>query len=83
MLVDLYRLLAPEGVKILLVLFPSLVTGLEREERKTDTDRYSLGGVRTFPLIGSSATACFCWRSARSYPLFWFCRSWEGFLMLF
>ena len=39
MLVDLYRLLPLEGVKILLVLFPSFVTGLEREERQTGTDR--------------------------------------------
>jgi hypothetical protein len=35
MLVDLYRLLPLESVKILLVLFPSFVAGLEREERKT------------------------------------------------
>jgi hypothetical protein len=35
MLVDLYRLLPLEGVKILLVLLPSFVTGLEREARKT------------------------------------------------
>ena len=34
MLVDLNRLLPLESVKILLVLFPSFVTGLEREERK-------------------------------------------------
>lgn len=49
---DLYRLLPPEGVKILLVLFLSFLTGLEREEHKTSTDRYSFGGVRTYPLIG-------------------------------
>jgi hypothetical protein len=35
MLVDLYRLLPLESVKILLVLFPSFVTGLAREERRT------------------------------------------------
>ena len=35
MLVDVDRLLPLESVKILLVLFPSFVTGLEREERKT------------------------------------------------
>ena len=35
MLVDLYPLLTLQGVKILLVVFPSFVTGLEREERKT------------------------------------------------
>ena len=49
---DLYRLLPPEGVKILLVLFLSFLTGLEREEHKTGADRFSFGGVRTFPLIG-------------------------------
>jgi hypothetical protein len=35
MRVDLYRLLPLVSVKILLVLFPSFVTGLGREERKT------------------------------------------------
>ena len=53
MLVDLYRLLPLESVKsILLVLFPSFVTGLEREACKTCTDRYSFGDVRTLTLIG-------------------------------
>ena len=51
-LVDLYRLLPLEGVKILLVLLPSFVTGSEREACKTGTDRYSFGDVRTLPLIG-------------------------------
>jgi uncharacterized membrane protein (DUF4010 family) len=49
---DLYRLLPPEGVKILLVLFLSFLTGLEREERRTGTGQFSFGGVRTYPLIG-------------------------------
>lgn len=49
MLVDLYRLLPLEGVKILLVVFPSFVTGLEREERQTVTDRYSFGWRRPDP----------------------------------
>ncbi len=52
MLTDLYRWLPPEGVKILLVLFLSFLTGLEREERKASPEQYSFGGVRTFPLIG-------------------------------
>ena len=52
MLTDLYRLLPPEGVKIVLVLFLSFLTGLEREERRAGTERLSFGGVRTFPLIG-------------------------------
>lgn len=49
---DLFHLLPPEGVKILLVLFLSFLVGLEREEHKTETDHYAFGGVRTFPLIG-------------------------------
>lgn len=57
MLVDLYRLLPPEGAKILLVLFLSFLTGLEREEHKGGNGNYSFGGVRTFPLIGLIAYA--------------------------
>jgi len=49
---ELYRWLPEEGVKILLVLFLSFLVGLEREERKAGSDRYTFGGVRTFPLIG-------------------------------
>ena len=49
---DLFRLFPIEGTKILLVLFLSFLIGLEREERKTNPERYSFGGVRTFPLIG-------------------------------
>jgi uncharacterized membrane protein (DUF4010 family) len=52
MLQDLYRWLPPEGVKIVLVLFLSFLTGLEREERQAGNGRLSFGGVRTFPLIG-------------------------------
>jgi uncharacterized membrane protein (DUF4010 family) len=51
-LVDLYRLLPPEGAKILLVLFLSFLTGLEREEHRAGKEPYYFGGVRTFPLIG-------------------------------
>jgi uncharacterized membrane protein (DUF4010 family) len=51
-LIDLYRLLPPEGVKILLVLFLAFLTGLEREERHASKAEYSFGGVRTYPLIG-------------------------------
>jgi uncharacterized membrane protein (DUF4010 family) len=49
---DLFRLFPIEGTKILLVLFLSFLIGLEREERKSSPERYSFGGVRTFPLIG-------------------------------
>jgi uncharacterized membrane protein (DUF4010 family) len=51
-LVDLYRFLPPEGAKILLVLFLSFLTGLEREEHKPGNEPFAFGGVRTFPLIG-------------------------------
>jgi uncharacterized membrane protein (DUF4010 family) len=50
--VELYRLLPPDAVKIVLVLFLSFLIGLEREEHKTSAGSYSFGGVRTFPLIG-------------------------------
>jgi uncharacterized membrane protein (DUF4010 family) len=50
--VDFYRLLPPEGTKILLALFLSFLMGLEREERRTASEHYSFGGVRTYPLIG-------------------------------
>src|ERR1700680_4201065 len=42
----------PEGVKILLTLFLCFLIGLEREEHRAGGQRYSFGGVRTFPLIG-------------------------------
>jgi uncharacterized membrane protein (DUF4010 family) len=51
-LTDIYHLLPPEGGKILLVLFLSFLTGLEREEHRAGREGYSFGGVRTFPLIG-------------------------------
>jgi uncharacterized membrane protein (DUF4010 family) len=51
-LTDLYRLLPPEGVKILLVLCLSFLMGLEREERRAGKGQFLFGGVRTFPLIG-------------------------------
>jgi len=51
-LLEFYRSLPPEGAKIVLVLFLSFLTGLEREERYAGTEWYSFGGVRTYPLIG-------------------------------
>lgn len=52
-MLDFYRALPPEGAKIVLVLFLSFLTGLEREEHHAGADqRHSFGGVRTFPLIG-------------------------------
>lgn len=47
-----YELLPPEGGKILLVLFLSFLTGLEREEHRAGKEGSFFGGVRTFPLIG-------------------------------
>ena len=49
---QIYRLIPPEAVKILLVLFLSFLIGLEREEHKAEGGGYGFGGVRTFPLIG-------------------------------
>ncbi len=49
---ELYKLLPPEALKIVLVLFLSFLIGLEREEHKAAKGAYSFGGVRTFPLIG-------------------------------
>jgi uncharacterized membrane protein (DUF4010 family) len=51
-MLDFYRALPPEGAKIILVLFLSFLTGLEREEHRAGNEGYSFGGVRTFPLIG-------------------------------
>jgi uncharacterized membrane protein (DUF4010 family) len=48
---DLFHLVPADGTKILLVLFLSFLIGLEREG-KINPERYSFGGVRTFPLIG-------------------------------
>lgn len=52
MLTGFYELLPPEGAKILLVLFLSFLTGLEREEHRVEREGGFFGGVRTFPLIG-------------------------------
>ena len=52
MLLELYRSLPAEGVKIVVVLFLSFLMGLEREEHLRSDERYFFGGVRTFPLIG-------------------------------
>jgi uncharacterized membrane protein (DUF4010 family) len=49
--------LPPDAVNMVLVLFLSFLIGLEREERKTEADRFAFGGVRTFPLIGLIAYA--------------------------
>jgi uncharacterized membrane protein (DUF4010 family) len=52
MLATLSQWLPPEAAKILLVLFLSLLIGVEREEHMAGTGYRTFGGVRTFPLIG-------------------------------
>ncbi len=47
----------PEGFKILLTLFLCFLIGLEREEHRVEGQRYTFGGVRTFPLIGLTGYA--------------------------
>ena len=48
----LLQFIPAEGVKIFLTLFLAFLIGLEREEHRAAGQRYSFGGVRTFPLIG-------------------------------
>lgn len=52
MIETISQFIPPEGVKILLTLFLCFLIGLEREEHRAGGQRYSFGGVRTFPLIG-------------------------------
>jgi hypothetical protein len=52
MMTDLYQMLPPDGIKILLVLFLAFLLGFEREEHKAAGVEYTFDGVRTFPLIG-------------------------------
>jgi uncharacterized membrane protein (DUF4010 family) len=81
-LVDFYRLLPPEGAKILVVLFLSFLTGLEREERKGGSGQYSFGGVRTFPLIGLIAYAISFLAGGQILPVILGFAVVAGFLML-
>jgi len=41
-----------QGLQIIFVFFLSFIIGLEREAKKQDDDKFSFGGVRTYPLIG-------------------------------
>jgi uncharacterized membrane protein (DUF4010 family) len=79
---DLYRLLPPEGVKILLVLFLAFLTGLEREERRPTTGQFSFGGVRTYPLIGLIAYGISLLAGAAILPVIIGFAVVAGFLML-
>ncbi len=82
MLNDLFRALPPEGVKILLVLFLSFLTGLEREERHTGNEHYSFGGVRTYPLIGLVAYGVSLLSGGQILPVIAGFAVVAGFLML-
>ncbi|HLK49728.1 MAG TPA: MgtC/SapB family protein [Bryobacteraceae bacterium] len=82
MLNNLYRLLPPEGAKILLVLFLSFLTGLEREEHKSGNEQYSFGGVRTFPLIGLIAYGVSFLAGGQIVPIVLGFAIVAGFLML-
>ncbi|MGB5595068.1 MAG: MgtC/SapB family protein [Crocosphaera sp.] len=52
MLANILNFVSPEVFKICLVFFLSFLIGLEREEWKSISGKYSFGGVRTYPLIG-------------------------------
>ena len=79
---DFYHLLPPEGGKILLVLFLSFLMGLEREERRTASDHYSFGGVRTYPLIGLISYATSLLSGGQILPVMLGFAVVSGFLML-
>jgi uncharacterized membrane protein (DUF4010 family) len=81
-LVDFYRLLPPEGAKILLALFLSFLMGLEREERRTASEHYSFGGVRTYPLIGLIGYATSLLSGGQILPVMLGFAVVGGFLML-
>jgi uncharacterized membrane protein (DUF4010 family) len=80
--VDFYHLLPPEGGKILLALFLSFLMGLEREERRTASEHYSFGGVRTFPLIGLIGYATSLLSGGQILPVMLGFAVVGGFLML-
>ena len=82
MLENLYRLLPPEGVKILIVLFLSFLTGLEREEHRAGSERFSFGGVRTYPLIGLIAYGVSLLSGGQIIPVILGFAVIGGFLML-
>ena len=79
---DYYHLLPPEGAKILLVLFLSFLTGLEREERRSTSEHYSFGGVRTYPLIGLIGYATSLLAAGEILPVMLGFAVVGGFLML-
>ena len=74
-------MLPPEGVKIVLVLFLSFLTGLEREEHRAG-ERFSFGGVRTYPLIGLIAYGISLLAGGQIFPVAIGFAVVAGFLML-
>ncbi len=65
----LLQFLPLDGLKILLTLFLCFLIGLEREERRALGQRYSFGGVRTFPLIGLTGYALALLSGSQLLPL--------------
>jgi uncharacterized membrane protein (DUF4010 family) len=59
----------PEGLKVLLTLFLCFLIGLEREEHRVAGQRYTFGGVRTFPLIGLTGYAMALLSGTQPLPL--------------
>jgi uncharacterized membrane protein (DUF4010 family) len=82
MMTDLYRVLPPEGVKLVLVLFLSFLLGLEREEHKVAGSQVAFGGVRTFPLIGLIGYAVALLAGGQPLPVAIGLAVVAGFLML-
>ena len=56
-------------MKILLTLFLCFLIGLEREEHRAAGQRYTFGGVRTFPLIGLTGYALALLSGTQLLPL--------------
>jgi uncharacterized membrane protein (DUF4010 family) len=79
---DFYHYLPAEGAKILLVLFLSFLTGLEREEHRAGKEGFSFGGVRTFPLIGLTGYAISLLSGGQVLPVAIGLAVVAGFLML-
>jgi len=79
---DFYRYLPAEGAKILLVLFLSFLTGLEREEHRAGKEGVSFGGVRTFPLIGLTGYSVSLFSGGQVLPVAIGLAVIAGFLML-
>jgi uncharacterized membrane protein (DUF4010 family) len=65
----LLQLVPLEGLKILLTLFLCFLIGLEREEHRAAGQKYSFGGVRTFPLIGLTGYALALLSGTQLLPL--------------